>query len=37
MESEDNVEQYQAPKTAKIFVSTMQSAFQKKAGDKLAK
>ena len=35
MQSEDH--QYQTLKTAKTFVSTMQSAFNKKDGDKLAK
>ncbi len=37
MESEGNNESYRAPKTAKIFITTMQTAFQKREGDKLAK
>ena len=37
MEEEGNSQFYQAPKTAKMFVSTIQNAFAKKDGDKIAK
>jgi hypothetical protein len=33
----EEVESYRPPKTAKMFVSAMQAAFQKKDGDKMAK
>lgn len=36
MEGEDN-EDYQAPRTVKMFVSTMATAYQKRDGHKMAK